>query len=70
MLASPRRLLPAHRHAEARAIGHRTRQTLLFAAGTGVAVGLVVLAIERITLQGFADAFADRPLWFRALLPA
>jgi len=70
MLASPRRLLPAHRHAEARAIGHRTRQTLLFAAGTGVVVGLVVLAIERITLQGFADAFADRPLWFRALLPA
>lgn len=70
MLASPRRLLPAHRHAEARVIGHRTRQTLLFAAGTGVVVGLVVLAIERITLEGFTDAFADRPLWFRALLPA
>src|SRR5262245_25663403 len=34
-------LLPAHRQAEARAIARRTHQTFLFAALTGVLVGLV-----------------------------
>ena len=69
MLAS-RTLLPAHRQAEARAAGRRTHQTLLFAAGTGVLVGLAVLAIERVTVDGLLDAIADRPLWLQALAPA
>ncbi|MBN2623051.1 MAG: chloride channel protein [Acidimicrobiales bacterium] len=65
-----RSFLPAHRQAEARAIGRRTHQTLLFAAGTGVLVGLAVLAIERATVEGLLDAVADRPLWLQALAPA
>jgi chloride channel protein, CIC family len=69
MLAS-RSFLPSHRQAEARAVERRTHQTLLFAAGTGVVVGLVVLAIERITVDGVFDALADSPLWLRALGPA
>ncbi len=68
MLAS-RSLLPAHRQEEARAIGRRTHQTLLFAAATGVVVGLAVLAIERITVEGLLDALADQPLWIKALAP-
>jgi chloride channel protein, CIC family len=68
MLAS-RSLLPTHRQAEARAIGRRTHQTLLFAAGTGVLVGLAVLAIERITVEGLLETIAERPLWFQALAP-
>lgn len=68
MLAS-RSLLPTHRQAEARAIGRRTHQTLVFAAVTGVLVGLAVLAIERITVEGLLDTIADRPLWLQALAP-
>jgi CIC family chloride channel protein len=68
MLAS-RSLLPAHRQAEARAIGRRSHQTLLFAAVTGVLVGLAVLVIERITVDGLLDTLADQPLWIQALAP-
>ena len=68
MLAS-RLSLPAHRQAEARAIGRRTHQTLLFAVGTGVLVGLAVLAIERITIGGILEAIGERPLWLQALAP-
>ena len=63
------RWLPAHRQEEARAIGRRTHQTLLFAAATGVVVGLVVLAIERITVEGLLDTLAEQPLWMQALAP-
>jgi chloride channel protein, CIC family len=66
----PRPLLPEHRQAEARAIGRRTHQTFLFAAVTGVAVGLVVLAIERVTIDALLDSLIDRPLWLVALAPA
>jgi chloride channel protein, CIC family len=62
--------LPAHRQAEARAIGRRTHQTLLFAAATGVLVGLVVLAIERVTIEGVLDAIRERPLWLQMGAPA
>jgi CIC family chloride channel protein len=68
MLAS-RPLLPAHRQVEARAIGRRTNQTLLFAAATGVLVGLAVLLIERVTIEGLLDTIAERPLWLQALAP-
>src|SRR5262245_57418358 len=63
-------LLPAHRQAEARAIARRTHQTFLFAALTGVLVGLVVLPIDRVTLDGLLDTLADQPLWVQALAPA
>lgn len=69
MLTS-RSLLPTHRQAEARAIGRRTHQTLLFAAATGVLVGLAVLAIERISVEGLLDSLADQPLWLRSVAPA
>ncbi len=65
-----RSLLPTHRQVEARAIGRRTNQTLLFAAVTGVLVGLAVLAIERITIEGLFDTIAEQPLWLRAIAPA
>jgi CIC family chloride channel protein len=68
MLAS-RSWLPAHRQAEARAVDRRTHQTLLFAAGTGVVVGLAVLVIESLTVDGLLAAIADRPFWMRALAP-
>jgi chloride channel protein, CIC family len=64
-----RSFLPAHRQEEARAIGRRTHQTLLFAAAIGAAVGLAVLAIERITVDGLLDALAEQPLWMQALAP-
>ena len=69
LMPESRSLLPTHRQAEARAIGRRTHQTLLFAVGTGVLVGLAVLAIERITIEGLLEAIADRPLWLQALAP-
>src|SRR5918995_1622199 len=63
-------LLPAHRQAEARAIARRTHQTFLFAAVTGVLVGLVVVGIDKITVAGLLEAIAERPLWMRAMAPA
>jgi CIC family chloride channel protein len=63
-------LLPAHRQAEARAIARRTHQTFLFAAVTGVIVGLVVVAIDKITVDVLLEAIAERPLWMQALAPA
>src|SRR5918996_747471 len=65
----PRLTLPVHRQAEAREIGRRTHQTLLFAAATGVVVGLAVLAIERVTVEGLLEAVTDRPLWLQMLAP-
>ncbi len=64
-----RPLVPLHRQAEARASGHRTRQALLLAALTGVLVGLAVVAIEKITIDGLYATLTDRPLWLRALAP-
>ena len=69
-MPTPRSLLPTHRQDEARAIGRRTNQTLLFAAVTGVLVGLAVLAIERMTVEGLLDTLAEQPLWLRAAAPA
>jgi CIC family chloride channel protein len=65
-----RPLLPVHRQVEARAIGRRTQQTFLLAALTGVLVGLAVLAIETVTVDGLLDTLADQPLWLQALAPA
>jgi chloride channel protein, CIC family len=62
-------LLPAHRQAEARTIARRTHQTFLFAAVTGVIVGLVVVAIDKVTVDVLLDALAERPLWIQALAP-
>jgi chloride channel protein, CIC family len=65
----PRLSLPASRQAEARAIGRRTHQTLLFAAATGVVVGLAVLAIQRVTVDGLLEALSNRPLWLQMAAP-
>src|SRR5262245_4053987 len=62
-------LLPAHRQAEARTIARSTHQTFLFAAVTGVLVGLVVVAIDKVTVDVLLDAIAERPLWVQALAP-
>src|SRR4029453_17485200 len=64
-----RPLLPAHRQAEARAIGRRTQQTFLLAALTGVLVGLAVVAIQKITVDGLLDSLADRPLAVQVVAP-
>lgn len=69
-MPASRSFLPPHRQAEARDIGRRTYQTMLFAAGTGVLVGLAVLAIHRITIEGLLESITDRPLWLQALAPA
>jgi CIC family chloride channel protein len=69
-MLSPRLSLSADRQAEVRAIGRRTHQTLLFAAATGVIVGLAVLGIERVTVDGLIEAVTDRPLWLQMLAPA
>ncbi|MGH9260074.1 MAG: chloride channel protein, partial [Acidimicrobiales bacterium] len=68
-MTARRALVPLHRQLEARAIGRRTHQTLLFAGVTGVVVALAVLAIERVTLDGLFDRLADRPLWLQACAP-
>jgi chloride channel protein, CIC family len=61
---------PVRRQLEARVIGgRRTHQTFLFAGATGVVVGLVVLGIEGLTLDGLLDSVADRPLWLQACAP-
>lgn len=69
-MSTSRSILPTHRQVEARAIGRRTNQTLLFAAVTGVLVGLAVLAIERATVEGLLQTIADQPLWLQAAAPA
>jgi chloride channel protein, CIC family len=68
MLAS-RSLVSPRRPSAARASGRRTYQTLVFAAGTGVLVGLAVAAIQRITVEGLLETLAERPLWLQALAP-
>jgi CIC family chloride channel protein len=70
LMPASRSLLPTHRQAEARAIGRRSHQTLLLAAGTGVVVGLAVLAIERLTVEGLLETITERPLWLQVMAPA
>jgi chloride channel protein, CIC family len=65
-----RLLAPTHRQAEARAIGRRTNQVLLLSAVTGVAVGLAVVALEKVTLEGLLEPLGRRPLWMQAAAPA
>jgi CIC family chloride channel protein len=65
-----RLLAPTHRQAEARAIGRRTNQVLLLSAATGVAVGLAVVALEKVTLEGLLEPLERRPLWMQAAAPA
>jgi chloride channel protein, CIC family len=61
--------LPIHRQLEARAVGRRTHQIFFFSALTGVIVGLLVVALEQVTLEWLLASLSDRPLWFRALGP-
>jgi CIC family chloride channel protein len=68
-MAGLRSFVPLHRQAEVRVIGRRTHQTFLFAGLTGVLVGLAVVAIERVTVDGILDSLADRPLWVQAGAP-
>ena len=68
-MRATRPLLPVHRQAEAREIGRRTQQTFLLAALTGVLVGLAVVVIQKVTLDGLLDTLADRPLWLQAAAP-
>src|SRR5262245_5206488 len=69
-MRATRPLLPLHRQAEARVIGHRIRQTLVLAAVTGVLVGLAVVGIEKLTVDVLLAAVTDRPVWAQALAPA
>jgi CIC family chloride channel protein len=62
--------LPAHRQNEARAIGRRTHQVLLLSAATGVAVGLAVVVLQKVTVDGLLEPLSDRPLWMQAAAPA
>jgi chloride channel protein, CIC family len=64
-----RLLAPTHRQAEARAIGRRTNQVLLLSAATGVAVGLAVVALQKVTLDGLLEPLERRPLWMQAAAP-
>jgi CIC family chloride channel protein len=41
----------------------------VFAAATGVLVGLAVVAIQRVTVEGLLETLAERPLWLQALAP-
>lgn len=61
--------LPIHRQVEPRAIDRRTHYVFAFCGLVGVAVGLLVVALEHVTLEWVLDPLADRPLWFRALAP-
>jgi chloride channel protein, CIC family len=65
-----RLLAPTHRQAEARAVGRRTNQVLVLSAATGVAVGLAVVALEKVTLEGLLEPLGRRPLWMQAAAPA
>jgi CIC family chloride channel protein len=65
-----RLLGPTHRQAEARAIGRRTNQVLLLSAATGVAVGLAVVALQKVTIDGLLEPLARRPVWMQAAAPA
>lgn len=58
--------LPVTRQAEAWEIGRRSHQAFFFAALTGIVVGLMVVALEHVTLEWLLDPLSDRPLWFRA----
>ncbi len=42
---------------------------LLLAAVTGVLVGLAVLVIDRVTLDGLLASIAERPLWLQVAAP-
>jgi chloride channel protein, CIC family len=64
-----RLLAPTHRQAEARALGRRTNQVLLLSAATGVAVGLAVVALQKVTLDGLLEPLERRPLWMQAAAP-
>ncbi|MGH9112669.1 MAG: chloride channel protein, partial [Acidimicrobiales bacterium] len=64
-----RPFVPLRRQAEARAIGKRTHQTFLFAGATGVLVGLAVVVLQRVTVEGLLEPLADRPLWLQAVAP-
>jgi chloride channel protein, CIC family len=64
-----RPLAPSHRLAETRAIGRRTHQILLLSAATGVAVGLAVLMLQRVTIEGLLEPLGRRPVWLQAAAP-
>jgi CIC family chloride channel protein len=49
--------------------GDRRRAVLLLAGATGVGVGLVVVVVEKATLDWLASPLADQPLWLRAAGP-
>jgi CIC family chloride channel protein len=51
-------------------VAYRTHQILVFAAGTGVVVGLVTVLLKKATLDWLADPMVDQPIWLRAAGPA
>ncbi|HEV7761341.1 MAG TPA: chloride channel protein [Acidimicrobiales bacterium] len=51
-------------------VAYRTHQILVFAAGTGVIVGLVVVLLKKATLDWLADPMVNQPIWLRAAGPA
>jgi CIC family chloride channel protein len=51
-------------------VAYRTHQILVFAAGTGVVVGLVTVLLKKATLDWLADPMVNQPIWLRAAGPA
>ncbi len=70
LMFTQRPLLPAQRQAEVRAVGRRPQHVLLLSAATGVAVGLVVVGLQSVTVDGLLDSLLDRPVWMQAVAPA
>ena len=60
----------AHRHVEAAQDPGRTQRILVFSGLTGIAVGLIVVVIDKAAHDWLADPLADQPLWLRAAGPA
>jgi CIC family chloride channel protein len=64
-----RPLLPLQRQSEGRAIGRRPLQPLLLSAATGVAVGLAVVLLQKVSFDALLEPLGRRPLWVQALAP-
>ena len=60
----------AHRHLETADSPSRTQKILVFSGVTGVAVGLIVVVLDKATHDWLADPMANQPLWLRAAGPA
>ncbi|HMG42983.1 MAG TPA: chloride channel protein [Acidimicrobiales bacterium] len=60
----------AHRHLETADSPSRTQRILVFSGLTGVAVGLIVVVLDKAAHDWLADPMARQPLWLQAAGPA